>query len=280
MKKRGGGDAVEAYLREMAAELDALGADVKKTGRRQLLPLDLSYASLDRAEDYYRLLLGKRVTGKAAKAAERLTRYAGATLIENAGGAWAVGPSEDDPFCVTRLSTVPKAQFLPASTVAYLANSRFVGGLREQVERYDLRLQRARIAELSSDLGATFARLRADAKELCAKDPGAFDGDLASLDRLEAVFRLVNGNKARPELRRRLRRGAAIYLGCVLQGQLGESQWSVEDEPRNAELGNWKIFDFVVSGALGLVGVKEAGVLRRKIETIVADRSKRSKKKP
>ena len=269
---------VDEYVSKMASELDALRADVKKAGRPQLLPLDLSYESLDRAEDFYRLVLDKRVPGKLATVADRLVRYAGATLIENAGGEWAAGPTAAEPICVTKMKGVPKARFTPASRVKNFKPGRFVGGLREKTEAYDLPLQRGRIAELTGDVDSTIEQLRTDIEELTGSDPGALDGDLASVDRIEPAFLQVKANEASRELRRRLRAGAVIYLGHVLQSQLGKAEWEVEDGPRNSAIGAWKIFDYVLEPVLALVEPGEKGVLRREVEDIVRDRKNAKKK--
>lgn len=271
---------IDEYVSEMSKELDALRADVKKADRAQLLPLDLSYESIDRAEDFYRLVLDKRVSGvNAPRTAERLVRYVGQTLIENAGGAWAAGPRASETVCVTKMKGAPKAQFLPTSKVELVSNSRFVGGLRERTEAFDLPLQKQRIAALTADPATTFQKLRADVKALTGKDPGPLEGDTASLDRLEPALLLVNANKADRDLRRRLRDGAFIYFGHVLQERVGKGEWSVEDSPNNADLGGWRMHGYLMARPLKLVTPKDPGALRKKMDELVVDHHG-SKKSP
>jgi hypothetical protein len=112
--KRNAADArafVQRYAEETPHELEALANDVARLGRPELLPLDRTYASLDRVEDYYRLVLDAQAPGARKGARERVARYVGATLIEQAGGRWALDPYEGESMTVTGMRAVPGAVF-------------------------------------------------------------------------------------------------------------------------------------------------------------------------
>ena len=58
--------SIDAYVKEMSSELEALRSDVAASGQRNLLPLDLSYQSLDRLEDYLFLVVDGKVKSDLA----------------------------------------------------------------------------------------------------------------------------------------------------------------------------------------------------------------------
>lgn len=242
MKAAEGKKALESFVREMPAELDALRADVKKADRSQLLPLDLSYDSLDRLEDYLRLVFDKRVRADADKARNRAARYVGATIVERAGARWGLATDDDyDPLCVTGASAAPKAELVPARVVAELEDSQS-GWLRDSAERFDIALQRRLIAAMVSNRSGVLAELRADMKKLTGKDPGALEGSVESLTPLYDALIAADKDGTARELRRKVRRAAAFYVGCVLQAGLGPREWAVDDDPETTSFGAWTIF--------------------------------------
>jgi hypothetical protein len=267
--------ALQKFEMEMLSELEALAADVQKAGRSELLPLDKSYASLDRAEDYVGLVLDHKVKADVARTKARVARYAGATLIHNAGGSWAPGPDAHDVVKVTKLRAAPKAEYLPMLRVMDYESKRYPGVLRDRTERYDLELQKRLIAELGADLAGTLARLRADAKELMGTDPGLLDATSA-LTKYEGALARANAATTPRELRRRLHRGAAIAVGQLMQDALGRSQWTVEDDPKHIDFGRWQLFGVYLGNTVSRVqpATKPDG-LRTTIEKMIANRKKK-----
>jgi hypothetical protein len=267
--------ALQKFEMEMLSELEALTADVQKAGRPELLPLDKSYASLDRVEDYYGLVLDKKVKTDAARAKARVARYAGATLIYHAGGSWAPGPDDHDVAKVTKLRAAPKAEYLPVRRVMDYESKRYPGALRDRTERYDLELQKRLIAELSGNLGGTLSRLRADAKELSGADPGLLDAT-AALTKYEGALARANAATTPRELRRRLHRGAAIAIGQLMQNALGRSAWTVEDDAKHVDFGRWQLFGVYLDNTVSRVKPKtQPDGLRIMIEKMIANRKKK-----
>lgn len=267
--------AVQKFEMEMLSELEALIADVTKTGRGALLPLDRSYASLDRVEDYYMLVLDKKVAADKARATLRVARYTGATLVEQAGGKWAAGDNDAVP-AVTKLRAAPKDAFEPLAIVSELESFRFTGWLRDRTERHDLDLQKKRIAELADDTKGTLARLRSAAKELAGSDPGLLD-TTAALDRYQPVLARAAVANAPRELRRAIQRGAAIGMGALLQSELGRSAWTLDDDPRSVDFGAWMLFGINFTNIVERVEAEDAvGALRTMAEKMIAKRKKKT----
>lgn len=268
--------ALQKYEMEMLSELEALTADVTKAGRAELLPLDRSYASLDRVEDYYVLVLDKKIKTDAKRAEQRVARYAGATVVEQAGGRWAVGTEDVDPFVVTKLRAAPKAVYGPLHRVGEIENYRFPGSLRDRTERFDLELQKQKIASLTRDVPATMARLRADVKELTGTDPGAL-ASTADLTRYERALGVVRLPSTPREIRRRIREAAAIAVGQVMQGELGSATWTVEDDARDMDFGVWTLFDQRIGNTVERVDPKaKPDGLRLSVERMIANRKKKA----
>jgi hypothetical protein len=267
--------ALQKFEMEMLSELEGLIGDVTKTGRGELLPLDRSYASLDRVEDYYALVLDKKVKVDAKRAEQRVARYAGAVVVEQAGGKWIEGTAETEPFVVTKLRAAPKAVYQPVLRVGEIENYRLPGLLRDRTERYDLELQRRQIAELTGDLRGTLARLRADAKEQTRTDPGALEST-ADLTKYEAALAAVKSPNASRDLRRRIRNGAAIAIGNLMQQELGAASWTVEEDAKDIDFGAWTLFGVRLSNTVERVDPRtKPDGLRTSVEKMIANRKKK-----
>jgi hypothetical protein len=243
MKGAEGKKLLDSFVREMPAELEALRAEVQKAGRAQLLPLDRSYESLDRLEDFLALVLDKRVRADVATVQKRCARYVGATACERAGAKWALASDDDfDPLAVTGFTGAPAAELVPAVPVAEFADTRRTGWLRDATERFDLPLQRRLIAAMVANRDGVLAELRADMKQLLKKDPGPLDGKLDSLTPLYDAVLALDADTITREQRRKVRREAIFYYGCVLEQRLGKGEWSVDADAGTAQFGYWTIF--------------------------------------
>lgn len=242
MKAAEGKKLLESFLREMPAELEGLRADVKKADRPQLLPLDQSYESLDRLEDFLRLVFEGRVRVDADKARERGARYFGATVAARTGGAWGLATDDAyDPLCVSGAPAAPDAEIVPALVVAEFEDSES-GWLRDSAERFDIELQRRLIAATVANKSGVLAELRADIKKLTGSDPGALDGAVDSLPLLAKALVAADEESVSRELRRKVRNAATFYIGCAIEKRLGADAWSVDDEFGTSDFGRWRIF--------------------------------------
>lgn len=270
---------LEAYLREMPHELDALRADVSKAGCPQLLPLDSSYESLDRLEDYLALVLDRRVPTDAAIVQQRAIRYVGTTSVECTGGRWSLPRVDDkhDPLCISKFPDAPKAELLPRGRVREFARLRTPGKIRDEVERFDLPLQRARIQELASSKDRVLAELRADATRLSGRDPGPFEGAPASMAALEETLIASRRAEVGRDVRRRVRRAAELYFGLMLQERLGPAEWTVCEKVGHERFGVPMIYAWWPSIPVHAVGSRsaKAGSLQAGLDYIVSVRSQR-----
>lgn len=271
---------VKAYAEESAKELEALAKDVAKLGRPELLPLDLTYESLDRLEDYLLLVLDGHAPGKKKKAQERAVRYAGEVVIAQAGGRWASG-APDAEVAITGLRALPGAKLLPSHAVQNAVRWRYSGTLRDRLESQDVELQRRTIAALTGDLDGAWARLRADLEAFTGTDPGPLDPASALGPCSRALARLNQDGKAPRELRRRLRQGAAIAMGERLRAEVGPAEWTVEDHPRDIDLGAWTLLGLRLSVSVARVDSDDGpdALSERVAKMIAAKRAKASKTK-
>lgn len=211
-------------LGDAPAAIQELRASVAQAGIPELMPLDLSYESLDRLEDYLRLVLEERLPAERSVVLDRASAYVTATLARQAG---------DVPAVVS-------GQFEPADVVRELQPSH-VGTVRDRIERVDVAFQRRRLNELVEDLDATLLGLRADVKALTGKDPGALDGSRANLVAVgKALVAAEERDDVPREQLRRLSRGAIVYLGSLVQKRAG-GEWSVQESARDIRLGWWKL---------------------------------------
>jgi hypothetical protein len=265
---------VQKFKLEMLSELEALTGDVREAGRSDLLPLDLSYASLDRAEDFYLLVADKQVSLDKERTKRRVARYAGATLVEHAGGEWAAGDNERVP-AVTKLHAAPHALVEPMARVWELEKFRYSGWLRDRIERNDVELQTTLITDLTGDPGGTLTELRAAAKALAGSDPGLLDAT-AALDRYQPVLAQAVLAGTSRELRRVIQRGTAIAIGELLQAELGRSAWTVDDDGRNVDFGAWSLFGINLTNLVERVEPEDApGAVRLMVEKMIAKRRRR-----
>lgn len=264
-------EALRQFESEMAGELEALTLDVARAGRAGLLPLDRSYASLDRIEDYSRLVLDRKKKAGRARAESCVARYVGGVVAEQADGRWRAGTARTEAF-VVKLRAVPRVVHQPWLRVGEIENHRMPGLLRDRTERHDVRLQRRLIDGLTRDIPGTLARLRRDAQEQTGIDPGVLEST-ADLSRHEPAVAAVKSASASRELWRRLRASAAIAIGQLLQAQLGAAPWMVEENPRDIDLGVWTLFGVRLGHTVERVDPRtRPDGLRQRVEKMIASR--------
>lgn len=243
--------ALARFVRELPGALDALRSAVQAAGRPELLPLDLSYASLDRLEDYYRLRLEAPASGDELKRLrDQLPRYIGATLIERAGGAWALRGTDPPEPVVTRVPGVKGRDFEPLGPVLDFKRLRSPGWLRDATERWDLAARRHALAALVARIDAEIAELRRDVEQLTGTRLQVLDGSPDALAAVERALRRLVEIGAPRDQRRQVRQRAVLLLGSVMAAALGGGEWSVCDEAANADFGELTIRGWAPSNAL------------------------------
>jgi hypothetical protein len=240
-------------LQTQAADITTLIARCEDTSPATL-PLDKSFESLDRVEDFLR---------EHPEEQARIARYVGETLIHHAGGRWeAPKPnSEDgDEPVVTKLAIIPKARFRPAGVTAKaLRWSRSV--IRDDVERYDIEHRRAALAGQLARLPEELEALRADIGQLTGYTPDALDDRSDVLTAVEeALVALITKPAPRDEFRR-TRARAVLWLGDLVQRRIG-GEWTV-CEDHKGELGEFEVDGWAPSRPVNNVAPQNRGIFAR-----------------
>ncbi|MGE0323299.1 MAG: hypothetical protein AB7K71_17410 [Polyangiaceae bacterium] len=259
--------SIDGYMKAMSSELEALRADVAASGHRELLPLDLSYESLDRLEDFLYLVVDGKLKGDLAKLWSRAGRYVGSTLAERVGGTWAASKS-DKKAVVTKLPGAAKAELSVGPIVADVMRLRhhFVGYLRDDTECYDLALRRRQLAELLSDPPARFRAVREDVKALTGTDPGELTGSLGSVDAIEQALKQAVNARAPRAQRRRLRANTILYVGTIL-ARARKATWSVNERIGDPTFGWFKVGTWAPAQTVRFVAPEsQPGKLRKQLE--------------
>jgi hypothetical protein len=245
-------------LRELAGEK-----------RPDLIPLDLTYESLDRVEDLFRDIIEGKVSGATVDSTEPLVAtYLGQTLIDRAGGKWGVGGARDEfpgRLCVTDLPDLGRFRFFPHQTVKAFRLYGAAGHLRDETEPYDLVRLRERAARDLRERESEIDALRADVGELIGA-PAALDFTLDSLGQLTRAIRRVSGRDAW----RRMRTRAALYIGETARRLAGHGEWALCEDPVNAHYGHLRIGEW--SPTWSVYGASEPGDddrLRRSVDAAV-----------
>lgn len=258
-----------ARLSPLAEELDAVRA------RERGLGLDLSYESIDRAEDRLRAVLEAGNEGEVARWRRVLSYYLGATLVEHAGGRWALGGKRGATarLSVTGFPGATKAEFDPDGPIMRYVRKPSSGLLRDATERFDLPLRRQQVAAMVAEREARLAALRADIKTLTGKDPGALDGAKASVGALEEALRQPAARKTSRELRRRMIENSCLYLGIVLEKALKrKGAWTVNDEVGNADFGEAQVLDWLpITAVRSCIPSREPGSLRDLVDAVIEE---------
>lgn len=259
---------LDAFVAGMDVELDRL----RRTAERHpnLLPLDLSYESVDRVED----LVG-RVGGKLPSAdapgviALQAARYLGETLRRHAGGAWALAPKprrDQGEFYLRSMAELPKAHgFNPLGAVSSFLASRYPGLLRERVERNDLSLRRAWFEAWLKGLETSLARLQRALPEV------APDVSFESVDRLQAALLGAYRRGVARDDKRALQGASARYLTEVLCRHV-QTEPELCEDPQDIEFGTAVVGGFAPSRiVIALETGVEPGFLRAAIEGEIED---------
>jgi len=232
-------------LRQLAAEK-----------RPDLLPLDLTYESLDRVEDLFRDIIEGKAGGAPVDSTEPLVAaYLGQTLIDRAGGKWGVGGARDEfpgRPCVADLPQLGRFRFFPHQTAKAFRLYRAAGLLRDETEPYDVARLRERTQRELRDVEREVEALRADVGELTGA-PAELDFSLDSLDPLARAVKKVSGR----DPWRRMRTRAALYIGETARRLAGRGDWTLCEDPVNVHYGHLRVAEW--SPTATIVSVSAAG---------------------
>jgi hypothetical protein len=227
---------LERYKREHSSELKALRAAVSDEYR----PLDLSYPSLDRVEEYYRSILGSTKDPHELEQIENsIGHYVAATLIEHTDGELAVAPSKT-PQPAVKVSGISKRMFEPLGPVYTFKRFRPRGVFRERTECWDLPQRRAELKRMLASRDKELAHLQRDVERIAGKRIAKLDGTKRNLGMVEEAWRSValNGTLAeRGAMKARL----VLLLGTLLVDAIGSGDWSVVEDPTDADFGEWEV---------------------------------------
>ena len=233
---------LDALVQNLPRDLEALRAAAKATGKAGFLPLDLSYESLDRLEDYAKHALATASDLAAWKPHRDLQmRYLGATLIEHVKGTWGVGGDLSSGEPVVHVPGLKARPFRPFEPVASFRNHKTAGIFRDATERWDLRLRRAALAQLLAAKDRELDALRDDVREFSGERLAALDDSAKSMKALDdALFKLNTGDAPRAR-KRAVRQRAVLLLGTLLGNAVAGAEWSVCDKPDYTDFGHFTI---------------------------------------
>ena len=197
-----------------------------EAGSPQTLPLDKSYDSLDRLEDFFFAHLEDQLDANVGS-------YVGETLVANTGARWDPPRKADDRgrWGVIALPLIPKARFQPARLMMNVRRVRATLGLRDRTERYDIPRRRAALEALIANRDRELEGLRADLVELVGTAPPALDGGDETLAVLEQALKQLVAIHAPREQARRVRTRVILLLGELEHGshsvqRIDRSAWT------------------------------------------------------
>ena len=232
-----------SFLDTMDEELGILDRGVAAHDGRG--PLDRSYASLDRVEDYLGAALDSVRDSERDRLVRRVERYVGVTLVEHTGAAWIVHVSptgRPDPR-VTKLPELKRYQFSPGLVVNIFTRTRLLGVLRDETELYDVPHRRATISRMLAEEAHELERFAEGVGALTGHDT-TLDGSVDSLDLVqEALANMWESGPSR-EYQRVVQARAVLYVGNVFRQSLGRGQWELCTDPARVEFGHLTIDDW------------------------------------
>jgi hypothetical protein len=251
----------------IAAEIAALTAAIE-AGSPQTLPLDKSYDSLDRLEDFFFAHLDDQLDANVGS-------YVGETLVANTGARWDPPRKADDRgrWGVIALPLIPKARFQPARLMMNVRRVRATLGLRDRTERYDIPRRRAALEALIANRDRELEGLRADLVELVGTAPPALDGGDETLAVLEQALKQLVAIHAPREQARRVRTRVILLLGELVQRAIGGS-WAVCEEYNNADLGEFQSHGWAPSNVIRNIGPQRPpDLIKTELSMVIKGRS-------
>ncbi|MBX3154851.1 MAG: hypothetical protein KF773_02540 [Deltaproteobacteria bacterium] len=266
---------LERFVRELPAELEALEYDVRAQGATELLPLDRSYDSLDRLEDFYTMVLDGRGRVGSEQVEPRLGRYVGATLIERTGGKWDYARTKEHfgKPCVTNLPDLKKHRFFPLGPILGFKRTRIPGDLRNAVEVYDVPYRRAQVADILASLDTRIAALSDDIRDLTGEKP-VLDYSVASSAFLEAALLASLSRELSRERWRKLELGSILYLGTIVQHALGGGAWTLCEAPNEFDFGQLHMHGWAPRDVVRRMGPETQGIIKRTLDVVISSRRK------
>ena len=232
----------EAHLpdpAEVKAELAVLSAEVDAADRSG--PLDGSYASLDRVEDYF----GAAADNGGESLVRRVEWYVGTTLVESAHGVWTM--SEDvggrwRPH-IGQLPELGDYAFLPALVVNQFMRTRRQRVLRDWTEVYDVPYRRQATDHLLAKAATELAALQEDIREVTGKSV-KLDLSMAKLDVVQEMLTQLVGGQASRDRVRAVQERAMLQVGAVFKSKVKRATWKLCVEPENEAIGQLLLDDF------------------------------------
>jgi len=235
----------EHYMREMPAELAALARAVAAQGSPEFLPLDFSYESLDRLEDFLVDAATRETVDEELY--NRVGRYIGQMLVKRAGGKWDYSRLKNDfpgePLIIA-LPLLGKRRFFPMAPVDGFRYHHMPGSLRDATEPYDIPHRRRQMFARIACLDAEIEALRAEVRQRLGPAAADLDYSFDSVDVLERALLVALSAHPSRDQRRCLRTRAALYLGTLLQRALGGGVWSLCEDPLDVDFGELVMHDW------------------------------------
>jgi hypothetical protein len=157
---------------------------VERSGMADVLPLDESYASVERLERYLRAVAEGAVSHGLAKEEFRwhAAAYLGQVCIRNLGGRWEI--REGVP-AITTIPGLPAGHAIfPTRSIVQYGRRPLPGSLREGLQVHDLSYMEARLERFQAELPAALGRF----EERVGLHPGELRLSLPAVVHAEALL--------------------------------------------------------------------------------------------
>jgi hypothetical protein len=246
----------DTLVRAVEEDVAALTQQVAHA-RPESIPLDRTYSSLDRLEDFYRLQIATPATpvGSSAELDSRLASYVGATLVQATGGIWEPPRTKADMNRpgVGSLPGLGRAHFYPIDVVRTFKRFRTPGYMRDTTELYDIPLRRANLDDFVANIDRTLVAWRDDLRRALGRDPGPLDGGRESLAMVDEALKQLMATNASRDLNRRVEIGAVASLGQIVQRAVG-GEWTLCEDPKDGDFGQLHMHGWAPMSVIRNVG--------------------------
>lgn len=265
---RAGDDFIGSVPERIEALRDMVGREP-----RDLLPLDLTYGSLDRLEDFFATYLSG--DGAHFELQQAVTAYVGETLAANTTGRWDPPRTRDDlgAACITGLPALRTERFHPLDVVSNYERLRTPGYLRDATELYDIPLRRRELVGLLNRGPEVLAGLSTLAGELLNTAPIELDDGEEALAAVEEAIKRFRVLPPSRDALRRLNTALTLYLGQRVQRAVG-GEWAVCNVARHGDIGQFTISGWAPLSVVRNVGPNSRpGLLNDVIQLVIRGRA-------
>jgi hypothetical protein len=222
-------------------QLAALRADMH--ARQVGATLDFSYESLDCVEKYYSKVLDASPTAEDLKRIHTwLEHYVGDVLASHTKGTWTTDAGNLGPQPAVKVPGIRSRKFHPMAPILEYRRLRRPGLLRDDTEKWDLPRRKKQLEALLASRDEEIARLRDDVEQITCKPIPRLDE--SSVDLIDDALRELSEADVTTDRRRQVKQRAALWLGTLAAEAVGHGEWTVVDDPKDGDFGQFRILNW------------------------------------